>query len=312
MTGRTDPRTVAGGTDGYRSGFAALIGRPNVGKSTLLNRLIGTKVAITSDKPQTTRNRIAGVLTDEASRTQLVFLDTPGLHRAKHRLGDYMVKLARATLNEVDMIMFLVEATGPPGDSDAWVAGQIAASRTPAVLVVNKIDAVSRDTLIERLAAYSELGDFAAVIPVSALTGENTERLLDWLRERLEPGPLYYPPDQVSDQPEHQLIAEIVREKILHLTRDEVPHAVAVQVEQLAARPGGKLYCACTIYIERESQKGIIIGKGGRMLKQIGSLAREELEPLLGQPLFLELWVKVREDWRNRPRLLEGLGYRDE
>lgn len=296
---------------GYRSGFAALIGRPNVGKSTLLNRLVGRKVAITSDKPQTTRNRIAGVLTDEETRTQLVFLDTPGLHRAKHRLGDYMVRLARATLSEVDVIMFLVDATGSPGDNDAWVARQIHASGTPAVLVVNKIDAVSDDTLIERLAAYTELGDFAAVIPVSALTGENTERLLGWLRDRLEPGPLYYPPDQVSDQPERQLIAEIVREKILHMTRDEVPHAVAVQVEQLEPRPHGKLYCGCTIYVERESQKGILIGKRGAMLKQVGTLARAELEPLLGQPMFLELWVKVREDWRNRPRILGGLGYRD-
>lgn len=307
----THPGTT-GPAPGFRSGFVVLAGRPNVGKSTLLNRLVGHKVAITSDKPQTTRNRIAGVVHREGA--QIVFLDTPGLHAPRHRLGEFMVGVARATLGEVDVVCFVVDADRPPGEADRTVADVIASAgrRSPTLLVVNKIDRIDRDVLVERLAGYAELGDFRHVVPVSAATGENCERLVELLVAELPEGPQYYPPGAYTDQPEQVLVAELVREQVLRRTRDEVPHSVAVRVDRWVERPGPLAHVAATIYVERESQKGILIGRNGRMLKDIGTDARQEAEALLGMRLFLELWVKVAKDWRDRPAALRQLGYREE
>lgn len=313
-----------------RSGFAVLAGRPNVGKSTLLNRFVGHKVAITSSLPQTTRNRIAGVV--HRPGAQVVFLDTPGLHEPRHRLGEYMVGVARATLGEVDVICLVVDGSTPPGPSDQAVARLIAAGgrrspsdRTsrvpaepwtaeapPAFLLVNKMDRVDRNTLIERLAAYAALGDFAHVVPVSAASGENCDRALDLIVAELPEGPEYYPQDAYTDQPEQVLVAELVREQVLRRTRDEVPHAVAVRVDRWVERPGPMVHVAATVYVERESQKGILIGRNGQMLKEIGAAARQEAEALLGTRMFLELWVKVMKDWRDRPSVLQRLGYRED
>lgn len=305
MTGEATPPQP-----GHRSGFVVLAGRPNVGKSSLLNRLIGRKVAITSDKPQTTRNRIAGVLTLPGA--QVIFLDTPGLHRPRHLLGEFMVKVARATLAQVDAICLVVDATVPPGEGDRAVARHVATARsTPVLLVVNKIDAVDKDVLIERLAGYSSLGDYRHVVPVSAHTGENSERLIELLLGELPEGPRYYPDDAVTDQPAQALAAELVREQVLRFTRDEVPHAVAVQVDRFAERRQGLVHIAATVLVERESHKRILIGRGGSMLKRIGEAARVEIEAILGTRVYLELWVKVARDWRQRLSELRRLGYRE-
>lgn len=296
----------------FRSGFAALVGRPNVGKSTLLNQLVGQKVAIVSDKPQTTRNRIAGVMTRPG--LQAIFLDTPGIHKPHHRLGEHMVTTAVRTLDEVDAILFVVDVTAPPGPGDQAVAGLLhqRGGGTPVILVANKIDQVHPDQLLVALDQYSRLGQFHAVVPVSAATGKNAGRLVQVLAELLPEGPQYYPDDAVTDQPEQFLIAEVVREQVLHRTREEVPHAVAVRVDEMAARPDGTTYVRAVIHVERDSQKGILIGRGGRMLKEIGRAARAELEPLLGAKLFLDLWVKVLKDWRDRDNLLQRLGFGQE
>ncbi len=292
------------------SGFVALVGRPNVGKSTLLNHLVGRKVSITSDKPQTTRNRIVGVL--NRPDCQVIFFDTPGIHKPLHRLGNIMVETARSTLTEVDLVLFMVDGTRPPGEEDGWVARQVMVSKTRAILVVNKIDALTTDQLIQALAQFNELGDFEAVIPVSALTGQNSDRLLKLITERMEPGPRYYPEDAVTDQPESFIVAEIVREKVLRLTRAEIPHSVAVQVEEMAERDDGTTYVRANLFVERNSQKGILIGQKGSLLKEVGKMAREELEALFGNRFFLDLWVKVMEDWRRRPGTLARLGYRQD
>ncbi|MCL6639114.1 MAG: GTPase Era [Firmicutes bacterium] len=294
----------------FKSGFIAIIGRTNVGKSTLLNRIMGRKIAIMSDKPQTTRNKILGVLTRE--HFQAVFLDTPGVHKPKHELGERLVKTALGTLREVDLVLFLVEADHPPGTGDRFIAGRMEGLRTPVLLVINKIDLIKRDELLERIEAYSSLYPFAGVVPVSALKGENVERLVEVIVSHLEPGPQYYPSDMVTDKPEAFVMSELIREKVLLLTSQEVPHSVAVVIEELEERPGDVVLVRAVIYTEKESQKGILIGKGGQMLKTIGKLAREEIEALFGSRIYLELWVKVKPGWRKNKAYLASFGYKGE
>lgn len=294
----------------YYSGFAALIGRPNVGKSTLMNHLIGQKIAITSNKPQTTRNRIQTVYTE--ARGQIIFLDTPGLHRAKNKLGEYMVNVAERTLSEVDVILWLVEPTNYIGAGEQAIAKKLGAQKTPVVLVINKIDTVKKEEILKFIAAYRELIDFADIVPVSALKAENTDKLVDVIFKYLPEGPMYYDEDTVTDQPERQIVAEIVREKALRLLSDEIPHGIAVQIERMRERPGGKLIdIDATIICERESHKGIVIGKQGAMLKKIGTQARMEMENLLDIKVNLKLWVKIRKDWRENETMLKNFGYHD-
>jgi GTP-binding protein Era len=299
-----------------------------VGKSTLLNAFIERKLAIMSDKPQTTRNRILGVYNRDDA--QVVFLDTPGIHKPHHRLGEYMNKVATSTIPEVDVVLFVVDGSSPqPGEGDKFVAEAIARSGQPAVLVVNKMDKLAkREDWYPVMAAYATLSDpkvradnpeatgntieWLDVVPVSAVANKNIDKLLDLIVDRMDEGPQYYPEDMVTDQPERFVIAEFIREKILQLTRDEVPHSVAVEVEELARRESGVVYVGASIYVERDSQKGIIIGAKGAMLRQIGAKARVDIEELLGSKIFLELFVKVREDWRNKQSVLRTLGYRDE
>ncbi|CAM3797136.1 GTPase Era [Alkalicoccus chagannorensis] len=294
----------------HKSGFAALIGRPNVGKSTLLNEVLGEKIAIMSDKAQTTRNRIQGVYTEE--RGQVIFIDTPGIHKPKHRLGDFMTKTAVNTLNEVDMVLFLVDASEGKGRGDEYIIEKLKYAQTPVFLIINKIDQVHPDELLPLIASYQELHAFDEVIPISALHGQNVDTLKEQIFARLEAGPAYYPEDHITDHPERFLIAEMIREKVLHLTREEVPHSIAVEIEQIKERSSSTVYAGAVIVVERKSQKGIIIGRQGSMLKEIGRLAREDIEKLLGTKVFLELWVKVEEDWRNKPKYLREFGYDDE
>jgi len=294
----------------FRSGFVSIVGRTNVGKSTLMNKLVGRKVAIMSDKPQTTRNKILCVLTRDD--VQIVFLDTPGFHKPRHRLGEHLVQVALKTMREVDAVLFLVEADRPPGPGDSFIIRQFAGLTTPVLLVINKIDLVKRDELLPVIEQYSRLYEFSEIIPMSAFTGENLPRLLDVLVGYLPAGPKYYPEEMVTDRPESFIMAELIREKVLHLTSQEVPHSVAVVIEELEERPNDVVAVRAVIYTERESQKGILIGKGGQMLKKIGQLAREEMGSLLGSRVYLELWVKVRPDWRNKEAQLRNLGYREE
>lgn len=288
-----------------KSGFVAIVGRTNVGKSTLLNRMVGRKVAIMSDKPQTTRHKIQSVLT--GADYQVVFIDTPGIHKPRHRLGEHMVKVALGTLREVDVVMLMVEAA-MPGSGDRFVVELIKQVPGPVMLVINKIDLVDRNELLKIIDAFRQLHDFAEVIPVSALTGENVQRLPEVILTYLPEGPKYYPDDMVVDRPERFIMSEIIREKVLHLTSQEVPHSVAVVIEQIEERPNDLLAVNAVIYTERDSQKGILIGKGGGMLKQVGQLAREEIEALLGSRIYLELWVKVKKDWRNRENYMKNFG----
>ncbi|MFS8651281.1 MAG: GTPase Era [Caldibacillus sp.] len=295
---------------GFKSGFISIIGRPNVGKSTLLNHLVGQKIAIMSDKPQTTRNKIQGILTlDDA---QMIFIDTPGMHKPKHKLGDFMVKVATNTLNEVDLILFMVNATERFGRGEAFILGKLQEVRTPVFLVINKIDLVHPDDLLFIIDEYKDKYPFAEIVPVSALKGNNTERLVEVIKEYLPEGPKYYPDEQITDHPERFIIAELIREKILHLTREEIPHSVAVVIDKITTMESGTVHVMATIIVERPSQKGIIIGKQGRMLKEIGKLARVEIELLLGSKVFLELWVKVQKDWRDKASLIREFGYRED
>lgn len=290
----------------YKSGFIAIIGRPNVGKSTLMNLLIGEKAAIISDKPQTTRNRIRGILTTEDF--QAVFIDTPGIHKPQHKLGEHMVKTALETLKEVDLILFLVDASAGPGKGDDYIIEALRQVETPVLLLLNKADLVGENQLSALLAAYREKYLFAEAFPVSALTGYNREKVLQHIVSRLEEGPKYYPDDMVTDQPERFIVAEIIREKILHLTREEIPHSVGVEIETYKMREDGLLHIGAIIYVERESQKRIVIGKGGLLLKEVGTLSRREIEALLASRIFLEMWVKVRRDWRNREQTWQSMG----
>lgn len=295
---------------GFKSGFVAIVGRPNVGKSTLMNQVIGQKIAIMSDKPQTTRNKIHGVYTTEDM--QIVFLDTPGIHKPFSKLGDYMVKAAMSALEEVDVVLFLTDVTEDLGGGDRFIIERLKQVRTPVFLVLNKIDKVTPEALLPVIEQYRKLHDFAEIIPVSALQGNNVSTLLEQIGKYLEEGPMYYPADQVTDHPEQFVCAELIREKILMLTREEVPHSVAVEIESMAREENGVVRIGAVIYVERDSQKGIIIGKQGAMLKEVGQMARRDMERLLGSKIFLELWVKVKKDWRNREAVLKSLGFRDD
>lgn len=296
----------------FKSGFVALIGRPNVGKSTLLNSILGQKVAIMSDKPQTTRNRIHGVYTDEQG--QIVFLDTPGIHKPKSRLGDYMVKITVNTLEEVDIICWIVDVEEELGAGDRYVAELLKRVETPIFLLVNKIDRVHPEQLLPFIDQFREMLDFAEVIPISARHGNNVSTVIEQIFMRLPTGPKYYPEDQITDHPEQFIVAELIREKILHKTHEEIPHSIAVVIEDMVKRNDerGTVYIRATIYAERKSQKGIIIGKQGRLLKEVGKEARIDIERLLGSSVFLDLWVKIKQDWRNEEHMLRRLGYRDE
>lgn len=290
-----------------KSGFVSLVGRPNVGKSTLMNLLLGEKIAITSYKPQTTRNRIQGVLTEEGS--QIIFLDTPGIHRPEHRLGEYMMKEAEEALRGVDFALFLVEA-GPVREEDLLALDKLKKSGQKAVLVINKIDTLSRSRLIESAAAFEKLHDFLAVVPVSAKTGENTEELLKVIRANLPEGPLFFPEDTLTDQPEKQLSAELIREKVLLFTQDEIPHGVAVLIDRMCEREDQDLLdIEASIVCERRAHKLILIGKGGAMIQKIGTAAREDIERLLDIRVNLQLFVKVRERWRDSDIYIKNYGY---
>ncbi|BCV20578.1 GTPase Era [Moorella sp. Hama-1] len=291
----------------FRSGFAGLIGRPNAGKSTLLNRLVGRKVAIMSDKPQTTRNKILGVLTTGAY--QIVFLDTPGIHKPHHQLGEYMVTVARNTLAEVDVVLYVVDAAEEPGAGEEYIIAQLQEVGVPVVLLLNKMDLVASPTLVQREEFFRARLELAAVRAVSALDGTNLDTLPELIVTYLPPGPQYYPPEMVTDQPEKFVMAEFIREQVLQATREEVPHAVAVVVEEIAERPNSYLYVDAVIYVERDSQKGIIIGAGGQRLKEIGGQARREIESLLGSKIFLNLRVRVKKNWRRQELTLRQLGY---
>jgi len=303
----TDPNADAAPT-AFRSGFATIVGRPNVGKSTLVNALLGTKVAIVSDKPQTTRNQIRGVLNQPDS--QVVFLDTPGIHKPRTLLGERLNDRAIDTFSEVDVICLVIEANASIGPGDRYIAERTARASTPRVLVLNKVDrATPHGIATQLMAAPKELGEFDAFVPLSARTGDGVDRLLAEVLARMPEGPRYYPDGMITDQPETFLVAEIVREKLLAVTRDEVPHSIAVVVEEVEERANGTLAIRAVIQVERDSQKAIVIGRRGEVLKQIGSEARRELEALLGATVFLETHVKVEKDWQRRAHALDRLGY---
>lgn len=290
----------------YKSGFVAVIGRPNVGKSTLVNSLIGQKIAIMSDKPQTTRNRILCVLTQNDA--QIIFLDTPGIHKPKHKLGEYMVKAAEGTLKEVDAIFFVVDATETFGAGEKYIIERLKNTDRPVILLINKIDLIEKTDILPIIEKYKTTYDYTAIIPISAKNEENLENLLTEVKKFLPSGPKYYPDDMVTDQPERVIAAELIREKALHLTRDEIPHSIAVDVDEMKTRKKGDVYIRATIYVERESQKGIVIGKRGALLKEIGELARKDIEIMLGAKVFLDLWVKVKKDWRDTEGAIQGFG----
>lgn len=290
----------------YKSGFVTLIGRPNVGKSTLMNHLIGQKIAITSNKPQTTRNRIQTVLTTEEG--QIVFVDTPGIHKAKNKLGEYMVNVAERTLNEVDVVVWLVEPSTFIGAGEKHIIEQLKKVKTPVVLVINKVDMVKREEVFAFIDTYQKQYDFAAIVPVSARTGENTDELVKVLFQYLPYGPQFYDEDTITDQPQRQIVAEIIREKALHALNEEIPHGIAVAIDRMEFKRK-IVNIDATIICERDSHKGIIIGKQGAMLKKIGSNARFEIEKMLEMQANLKLWVKVKKDWRDSDFLIKNFGY---
>ncbi|EMG27634.1 GTPase Era [Listeria fleischmannii 1991] len=298
-------------SDTFKSGFVAIVGRPNVGKSTLLNQIIGQKIAIMSDKAQTTRNKVQGVYTEDDA--QVVFIDTPGIHKPKHKLGDFMVKVALNTFREVDLIYFVIDAESGFGRGDEFIIEKLKNVETPVFLLINKIDLVSKERLVELIEQYKDLLDFAEIIPISALEGEEVPNLLAETKNYLDEGPMYYPKDQITDHPERFIISELIREQVLQLTREEVPHSVAVVIEGIEKNPKTeKLTIMATIIVERSTQKGIIIGKQGQMLKQIGMRARKEIELLMGSKVFLELWVKVQKNWRDKEHYLQDYGFNQE
>ncbi|MCL1786355.1 MAG: GTPase Era [Defluviitaleaceae bacterium] len=307
--------------DQFRSGFVTLIGRPNVGKSTLMNLFIGEKISIVTNKPQTTRNKIRSILTGDDY--QIVFIDTPGIHNPTTKLGKYMVKSAYTALNEADAIVYLVEPREKIHEGDRAIIESLAGVTTPVFLVINKVDTVDKPGLLKVMEAYNKAYNFAGIIPISALTGENTQALLAALRDTLPPGPMYFPEDQITDQPERQIAAEIIREKALLYLQEEIPHGLAVEITAMKSRaeapanpdedpdPDALVDVSATIFCERESHKAIIIGKKGEMLKKIGSAARRDIQRLLGSPIYLELWVKVKKNWRDSDFLLKNFGYNE-
>ncbi|KGP90502.1 GTPase Era [Pontibacillus chungwhensis BH030062] len=294
----------------FKSGFISIIGRPNVGKSTFMNRVIGEKIAIMSDKAQTTRNKIQGVYTQDDA--QLVFIDTPGIHKPKHKLGSFMVNVAEQSMNEVDLVLFMVNAKEGFGRGDEFIINMLQKVKQPVFLIVNKLDQVHPDELIKIIDEYRTKYDFAEIVPISALEGNNVDNLLKLMVEQMPEGPQFYPEDMITDHPERFVISELIREKALHLTREEVPHSIAVVIEGIEERENEKLNVQASIIVERSSQKGIIIGKQGSMLKEIGQRARKDIESLLGTKIYLELFVKVQKDWRNRANQLQEYGYRED
>ena len=294
----------------FKSGFVSIVGRPNVGKSTFLNQVLGKKIAIMSDKPQTTRNKIQGVITENDSQT--IFIDTPGIHKPKHKLGEFMTDLAIGTLNEVDLVMFMVNATEKFGRGDEFIVEELKKVKQPVFLILNKIDMLTKEQLLHVITSFESEYEFAGIIPISALTGENVDRLLTVIKDHLPEGPQFYPTDHITDHPERFIISELVREKVLHLTHEEVPHSVAVVIDKIEKVENKNVIdVMATIVVERPSQKGILIGKNGKMLKQIGVLARKDIEALLGTKIYLELWVKVQKDWRNKKLYLNDFGYNE-
>ena len=296
-------------TKPFKSGFVAIVGRPNVGKSTFMNYVLGQKIAIMSDKAQTTRNKIQGVYTKDDA--QIVFLDTPGIHKPKHELGEFMVKSAYSALKEVDAVLFMVNVSEKRGPGDDFIIEKLKGIKTPIFLVLNKIDLVTPEVLLERVESYKDALDFAGVFPISVLQGNNVNELMEGLINALPEGPQYYPADQITDHPEYFVVSELIREKILQLTQEEIPHSVAVTVDKMQKDEFEKVHVDANIIVERKSQKGIIIGKGGRLLKEIGTRARRDIQQLLGNKVYLELWVKVEKDWRKRKSNLQEYGYRD-
>ncbi|MGX7023860.1 GTPase Era [Vagococcus hydrophili] len=295
--------------EGFKSGFVAIIGRPNVGKSTLLNRIVAQKIAIMSDKAQTTRNKIQGVYTTKEE--QIVFIDTPGIHKPKTRLGDFMVETAYSALREVDAVLFMVSADQPRGRGDDFIIERLRNVKAPVYLIINKIDTVKPDDLLPIIKDYQDEFKFTEVIPISATEGNNVETLLTTLVGDLPEGPQFYPEDQVTDHPEYFIVSELIREKVLHLTEQEVPHSIAVVTESMKRDEFDKVHIQASIIVERDSQKGIIIGKGGKMLKNIGVKSRKDIENLLGDKVYLELWVKVQKNWRDKQKDLQNFGYRE-
>ena len=296
-------------TKPFKSGFVAIVGRPNVGKSTFMNYVLGQKIAIMSDKAQTTRNKIQGVYTKDDA--QIVFLDTPGIHKPKHVLGEFMVKSAYSALKEVDAVLFMVNVSEKRGPGDDFIIEKLKGIKTPIFLVLNKIDLVTPEVLLERVESYKDALDFAGVFPISVLQGNNVNELMEGLINALPEGPQYYPADQITDHPEYFVVSELIREKILQLTQEEIPHSVAVTVDKMQKDEFDKVHVYANVIVERKSQKGIIIGKGGRLLKEIGMRARRDIQQLLGNKVYLELWVKVEKDWRKRKSNLQEYGYRD-
>ena len=296
-------------TKPFKSGFVAIVGRPNVGKSTFMNYVLAQKIAIMSDKAQTTRNKIQGVYTKDDA--QIVFLDTPGIHKPKHELGEFMVKSAYSALKEVDAVLFMVNVSEKRGPGDDFIIEKLKGIKTPIFLVLNKIDLVTPEVLLERVESYKDALDFAGVFPISVLQGNNVNELMEGLINALPEGPQYYPADQITDHPEYFVVSELIREKILQLTQEEIPHSVAVTVDKMQKDEFDKVHVYANIIVERKSQKGIIIGKGGRLLKEIGTRARRDIQQLLGNKVYLELWVKVEKDWRKRKSNLQEYGYRD-
>ncbi|WP_270179324.1 GTPase Era [Alkalihalobacillus sp. CinArs1] len=297
--------------EAFKSGFVSIIGRPNVGKSTLLNHVIGQKIAIMSDKAQTTRNKVQGVYT--SNDAQVVFIDTPGIHKPKHKLGDFMIKMAQSSLNEVDLILFVINAEEGYGAGDQYIIERLQNVDSPVFLVINKIDQVHPDELFPLIDFYKDKYSFAEVVPISALQGNNVNTLLEQVISYMEEGPQYYPSDHVTDHPERFIVSELVREKVLHLTREEIPHSVTVVTEQMKQREGSDVIdIHVTVVVERSSQKGIIIGKQGKMLKEIGKRARKDIESLLGSRVYMEIWVKVVKDWRNKMTSLRDYGYKED
>ena len=296
-------------TKSFKSGFVAIVGRPNVGKSTFMNYVLGQKIAIMSDKAQTTRNKIQGVYTKD--NAQIVFLDTPGIHKPKHELGEFMVKSAYSALKEVDAVLFMVNVSEKRGPGDDFIIEKLKGIKTPIFLVLNKIDLVTPEVLLERVESYKDALDFAGVFPISVLQGNNVNELMEALINALPEGPQYYPADQITDHPEYFVVSELIREKILQLTQEEIPHSVAVTVDKMQKDEFDKVHVYANIIVERKSQKGIIIGKGGSLLKEIGTRARRDIQQLLGNKVYLELWVKVEKDWRKRKSNLQEYGYKE-